>query len=247
MLKKELDGYTVIQYKWIVLARIIAVCFILVAAFTLTRTAMDWIKPAYASYKSETGNPETPEGTAEITLPVEEKVKPALMAWMRKRSEMPDQVLSSIYDAAVTHANRDLILAICLVESNFNPKVKSNKGAIGLMGIMPNVWVEELKAEGIVSGRRDLFLIPNNIASGVYVIEKYMRIHHSLEKALFRYVGGDSSYVDKVLSALGEIHLINMVNVPGYKPHLRISGIYAGTDQREEAPEEVSDTTDQPG
>jgi soluble lytic murein transglycosylase-like protein len=247
MLKNKLDGYTVVQYKWIVFARVIAVCFILVALFALTKTAMDWIKPAYASYASETVIPEAADGSAEVTPLAEEKVKPALMAWMRKRSEMPDEVLSSIYDAALTHANRDLILAICLVESNFNPKVKSNKGAIGLMGIMPNVWVEELKAEGIVSGRRDLFLIPNNIASGVYVIEKYMRIYHSLDRALFNYVGGDSSYVNKVLSALGEIHLINMVNVPGYKPHLRITGIYAGTKQREEAPEEAPDTTEQPG
>jgi soluble lytic murein transglycosylase-like protein len=247
MLKNKLDGYTVVQYKWIVFASVIAVCFVFVASFALTRTAMNWIQPAYASYTTETGNPERPEVPAELTPTPGETVKPALMAWMRKRSEMPDQVLSSIYDAAVNHANRDLILAICLVESNFNPKVKSNKGAIGLMGIMPTVWVEELKAEGIVSGRRDLFLIPNNIASGVYVIEKYMRIYHSLDRALFNYVGGDSSYVNKVLSALGEIHLINMVNVPGYKPHLRISGIYADTNKREEAPQDTQDTTDQPG
>jgi hypothetical protein len=38
-----------------------------------------------------------------------------------------------------------------------------------------------------------------------------------------------------------------MVNVPGYKPHLRISGIYADTNKREEAPQDTQDTTDQPG
>jgi len=245
MLKKKLDGYAVVEYKWIVFAKVIFVCFVLIAAYAVTKTAMDWIRPAYASYTSEAGEQE--RAGALLSSKTEEKAKPALMAWMRQRSEMPDQVLSIIYDSAVTHTNRDLILAICLVESNFNPKVKSHKGAIGLMGIMPSVWVEELKAEGIVNERRDLFLIPNNIASGVYVIEKYMRIHQSLEKALFRYVGGDSAYVNKVLKALGEIHMINMAVVPGYKPHLRTSGIYADTKQREDVPEETPDTTDQPG
>lgn len=55
-----------------------------------------------------------------------------------KEGNMPEQVLSDIYDEAVKYAYSDLILAICAVESNFNPVAKSQKGAIDLMGILPS-------------------------------------------------------------------------------------------------------------
>jgi soluble lytic murein transglycosylase-like protein len=74
----------------------------------------------------------------------------------------------------VNSGNADLILAICLVESNFDPAAKSAKGAIGLMGILPRAWLEELRAEGIVRHKDDLYRIPNNIAAGAYVLQKYL-------------------------------------------------------------------------
>jgi soluble lytic murein transglycosylase-like protein len=175
----------------------------------LANTVLDWEKPAVASYVADTSGSKSSGKT--------ERVKPAVVEWMRHKSEMPDQVLSSIYDAAEKNINTELILAICMVESNFNPGLKSSKGAVGLMGIMPAVWLEELKVRGIVQERRDLFLIRNNIDSGIYVFEKYLARTGNLEKALFDYVGGDSDYVKKVLQALGEIYLIKMAKAHGDK------------------------------
>ncbi|MDA8432455.1 MAG: transglycosylase SLT domain-containing protein [Nitrospiraceae bacterium] len=118
---------------------------------------------------------------------------------------MPEQVLERIYSAAMDNVNADLVLAICLVESNFNPHVESEKGAMGLMGIMPTVWLEELKAHGIVRERDDLLTISSNIKSGGYVLGRYLARTNNLREALSLYAGGDPAYAVRVLRMLGEI------------------------------------------
>jgi soluble lytic murein transglycosylase-like protein len=126
-------------------------------------------------------------------------------AGVKGRSEMPEQTLSKIYRVAMNSVNADLVLAICLVESNFNPHVESERGAIGLMGIMPDVWLEELKAKGIVREQDDLYAISNNINSGMYVLGRYLAKTNNLRDALSRYAGGDSAYATRVLRTLEEI------------------------------------------
>jgi hypothetical protein len=49
------------------------------------------------------------------------------------------------------------------------PRVESERGAIGLMGIVPDVWLEELQTHGIVRKLDDLYTISSNINSGIYV------------------------------------------------------------------------------
>lgn len=155
--------------------------------------------------------PGNPAGvTSQVSLngsgaDVKDAPNQAVLQWMKKNSDMPEQVLSKIYSVAKNSVNTDLILAICLVESNFNPVVESNKGAIGLMGIMPSVWLEELKEQGIVKRQEDLYSISSNINSGIYVLEWYLARTNNLRKALSQYAGGDPSYATKVLRMLGEI------------------------------------------
>jgi soluble lytic murein transglycosylase-like protein len=134
-----------------------------------------------------------------------EATKLVILQWMKEHSEMPEQVLSKIYNVAMNNVNADLVLAICLVESNFNPHVESEKGAIGLMGIMPDVWLEELKTHGIVREQDDLYNISNNINSGIYVLGRYLTRTNNLSEALIRYAGGDPAYARRVLRAVGEI------------------------------------------
>jgi len=141
---------------------------------------------------------------------VKDAARQAILQWMKENSEMPDKVLAKIYNAAAHTANRDLILAICLVESNFNPQVESHKGAIGLMGIMPGVWLEELQEQGIIRKKEDLYSISENIAAGAYVLGTYLSETNDLRKALIRYVGGTSSYVSKVLQAQRNIGLVQL-------------------------------------
>lgn len=136
---------------------------------------------------------------------LEEATKPVVVQWMKEHSEMPEQVLSKIYSVAMNSVNADLVLAICLVESNFNPQVESEKGAIGLMGIMPDVWLEELKTHGIVREQDDLYTISSNINSGIYVLGRYLARTNNLRQALSRYAGGDPEYAARVLRMLGEI------------------------------------------
>ncbi len=136
-----------------------------------------------------------------------EEINPVILEWMKNNSRMSEKVLTDIYRAAVNNGNADLILAICLVESNFNPSVKSNKGAIGLMGISPGAWLDELQAQGIVRHKDDLYQIPKNIAAGAYVLQKYLSNAKTFERALINYVGGDPAYVRKVLKALRELYL----------------------------------------
>lgn len=133
--------------------------------------------------------------------------KQKILDWMAKNSSMPDHVLAKIYNAAAVTGNRDLILAICLVESNFNPHVESDRGAIGLMGIMPGVWMKELKEQGIIHEKEDLFRISANIAAGAHVLTTYLSETNDLRKALVRYVGGASWYATRVLEAEKQIRL----------------------------------------
>ena len=131
--------------------------------------------------------------------------KKEVLRWMKENSAMTEQVLSKVYNAAAHSSHTDLVLAICLVESNFNPHAESDKGAIGLMGIMPTVWLEELKERGFVSGKEDLYTIPGNIDSGMYVFERYLARTNNLEEALRRYSGGDPRYAKKVLRVLSKL------------------------------------------
>jgi len=136
-----------------------------------------------------------------------ETARHAILQLMKENSDMPDHVLANIYNAASATANRDLILAICLVESNFNPHVESEKGAIGLMGIMPGVWLEELKEQGIIRKKEDLYKISANIAAGAHVLATYLSETNDLRKALIRYVGGASWYATRVFKAQKKIEM----------------------------------------
>jgi soluble lytic murein transglycosylase-like protein len=137
-----------------------------------------------------------------------EATRRAVLHWMEENSRVSQQVLAKIYGTAAKSVNPDLVLAICVVESNFNPRAESDKGAVGLMGIMPGVWLDELKAHGIVNVREDLYAIPNNIASGIYVLERYLAGTKDLKEALRRYSGGDPGYANRVLRAAGKISLV---------------------------------------
>ena len=200
MLKNSTKEYMNVWYKQASLVHY--VLFILIALISLTLTYVFVVpdEPAHANYSS------LDYRRAEVT----KTAKQAILQWMKENSAMSEQVLAKIYNAASNTGNRDLILAICLVESNFNPHAESGKGAIGLMGIMPGVWVDELKTQGIIQEREDLYKVSGNIAAGAYVIATYLAETNDLRQALIRYVGGASSYATRVLRAQEKIKLAQL-------------------------------------
>ena len=171
-----------------------------IGGLSLAYSFMTADKPAHAGYSS----------SLDTSRDMKDRTKQAILQWMKENSAMSDQVLAKIYNAASTTANRDLILAICLVESNFNPRAESDKGAIGLMGIMPGVWVEELKEKGIIEERDDLYRIKANIAAGAHVLATYLSETNDLRQALIRYVGGASWYATRVFRAQRNIELAQL-------------------------------------
>ncbi len=204
-IKDMTKGYVLVEYKWVFLAKSAALCLILTVLFILAVGAA-----------SPTRQIKAVSAASAVPAAIDAKsFKPIILRWMRDKSEMPEQVLSTIYDTAVKNSNPDIIIAIGLVESKFNPAAKSKKGAMGLMGIMPNIWFEELRAQGLVKEKRDLYAIPSNLASGAYIFERYLSKTKNIEKALFEYVGGDSDYAGKVLEALAEIYLARSSGTTG--------------------------------
>jgi hypothetical protein len=78
------------------------------------------------------------------------------------------------------------------------------------MGIMPGVWTEELKAQGIIMEKEDLYKISGNIAAGAYVLATYLSETNDLRQALRRYVGGASWYATRVLQTQRKIELAQL-------------------------------------
>lgn len=93
----------------------------------------------------------------------------------------------------------EMIVAIIKVESSGRVSAVSNKGAQGLMQVMP-FWKDELGIEGT------LFDIDNNIRAGTHILAGYIK-KHGYEEGIARYYRGSlpvdaQGYYDKVLKAM---------------------------------------------
>jgi soluble lytic murein transglycosylase-like protein len=85
--------------------------------------------------------------------------------------------------AALHGQDPDLILAIIAVESRFDPKAISAKGAVGLMQVMPQ-WKQVL---GITEDLRDP---ETNIKYGLQILGFYQQMYKEREMALTAYNRG---------------------------------------------------------
>jgi len=93
------------------------------------------------------------------------------------------------------------VVAVMQVESQFNPAAISSKGARGLMQVMPKIWMNELN----LTSKYDFHNIQIGINSGTYILRKYLdQTKNNMERALYKYVGGENLYVKKVYAAMGK-------------------------------------------
>lgn len=97
------------------------------------------------------------------------------------------------------------IVAVMEIESQFNPsaigkKTKYGK-ARGLMQVMPKWWVKEFN----LHSKYTLHDISIGIDSGVRVLKIYLcEKDNNMKKALYKYVNGDSTYVNDVYISMGK-------------------------------------------
>lgn len=95
-----------------------------------------------------------------------------------------------IYDIAVRHSiNPHLVAALIHVESSFNPKAVSRKGAVGLMQLLPAT----ARRFGLKS-KKDLFIPEKNIEAGIrYLSWLNKRFSGDVQKILAAYNAGEGA------------------------------------------------------
>ncbi|HWX69560.1 MAG TPA: transglycosylase SLT domain-containing protein [Steroidobacteraceae bacterium] len=115
------------------------------------------------------------------TPPAERKARPE--NWLAKSSEF-DRLIER---AARSHAVRpELVRAVILVESAFNPRAVSSRGAVGLMQLLP--------ATARRYGVADAFDPEQNITAGVHYLRDLLtRYGNNLELTLAAYNAGEDA------------------------------------------------------
>lgn len=92
-----------------------------------------------------------------------------------------------------------LIAALIRVESSFDPSVRSPKGAIGLMQVLPSTARYVAKVRGRPYVQENLYRPVHNIDVGTYYLRRLRDRYGRIEYALAAYNGGEAN-VDRWLS-----------------------------------------------
>ncbi len=102
-----------------------------------------------------------------------------------------------------------LVLAIIRNESNFDQfAYRDDTKVYGLGQIRYHIWADQIRQFGI-NEPRDLYDAQKNILAINYIVVKYYNQTRNLNQTLTKYVGGThNDYVNKVLSDVGELSLI---------------------------------------
>lgn len=90
------------------------------------------------------------------------------------------------------HINAKLLVAVAYTESEFNPRARSNAGAIGLMQVLPerDSWREYEPRCGIMTAQR-LHEPKVNICFGAHILREFLTRHHGdTDHALAAYNNG---------------------------------------------------------
>lgn len=183
-----------------------------------------WIPYVFYAYGVETSTqkPTVAPVQAAQVAPLPKPSEPVVKAKPKKNNKnrivhrpkgvsnqkLSDEDLAKLYENYKNDKMpREVFLSIVHHESLGNSGLVSNKNAIGLMGIMgtttsgQNVWLRQLKKEGIVESEADLYDPAKNVRAGMYVWNTLYDLNHGdLTKTLKHYTGSSSlakKYVNK--------------------------------------------------
>jgi soluble lytic murein transglycosylase-like protein len=115
-------------------------------------------------------------------------------------------ILDTVYQKSSQFGFKpNLVLGIIKVESDYNPRAVSYKGAYGLMQVNMGVWRNELNLD-----ERRIFDVAYNLDKGLKILKKYYDLTRgNLARALHLYNNGylynNTSYIAKVDSAMIKI------------------------------------------
>lgn len=133
----------------------------------------------------------------------EEDEKEFIYCWVYENStKITEEEAIKIVDLVFENtANPYIYLSLFKRESSFFPGAVSKKGAIGLGQVMPD-WVPELKKNGIIEKKEDLFDIEKNILATKYVfLVKNKLAEGNITETLNKYLGCEHRpYSDPILS-----------------------------------------------
>jgi soluble lytic murein transglycosylase-like protein len=137
------------------------------------------------------------EEERKLLLRYEEKVKDKIRQVIsnyrgRMSSERIQQIQKSILAESKTHNYDPLFLtALIITESSFNSKARSNKGALGLMQIIPRTGAALAQEKNMQwQGNPTLYNPKTNIALGAYYLKKMHKRFGDLNLALEAYNHG---------------------------------------------------------
>ena len=111
-------------------------------------------------------------------------------------------IIETVYRKSIIYGFKpEVILGIMKVESNFNPRAVSYRGAYGLMQVNLSVWQKELKIDP-----NRIFDIAYNIDTGMKILKNYLDLTHgNLKRAIHLYNNGflynNTNFATRVNSA----------------------------------------------
>ena len=148
----------------------------------------------------------TPMGSVKVVAPVLSREQQNVVRFIAKTYQVAAEQTQWFVEHAYRTA-RDLkldpmlILAVISVESSFDPRAQSNRGAQGLMQVLTRVHADKFSPFGGVTAAFDPMA---NIRVGAQILNGYLKRDGSVEGALKAYVGAallptDGGYGAKVI------------------------------------------------
>lgn len=178
------------------------------AAFTVLPTGAAYSNGQYAVMRQSTQLVISKQLTpAEMTAYLSEEEKSVWLGSLLDKfpptlptSMRPKIATLLLYEAKRSGLDPWLVLAVIDGESNFRKYAISSAGALGLMQIMPSVWLDSLGAKG-----HNLFDEHTNIRFGCLILRHYLDMEGgNVSRALARYNGslGSDKYPNYIFARL---------------------------------------------